>query len=65
MALTYGFYNSNNGDRRYTAEQMSAIFNYLITEGVLSSYGNHFAVIPGVGMQVLVKSGWEIGRAHV
>ena len=58
MALTYGFYNSNNGDRRYTAEQMSAIFNYLITEGVLSSYGNHFAVIPGVGMRVLVKSGW-------
>lgn len=58
MALTYGFYNSSGGDRKYNSEQISAVFNFLITEGVLSSYGDHFAVVPGQGRQVIVQSGW-------
>ena len=31
MAFTYGFFNSLNGDRKYTAEQLSSIFDGLIT----------------------------------
>ena len=34
MSVTYGFYNSLNGDRRYDANQMSAIFDGLIIDGV-------------------------------
>ena len=57
MAFTYGFYNSMNGDRKYNAEQMSAIFDGLIHDGVFHSQGEIFGVIPGDGMQVVVKSG--------
>lgn len=34
MALTYGFYSSLNGDRKYNAEQMSTIFNGVIRDGI-------------------------------
>ena len=57
MAFTYGFYNSINGDRRYDAQQMSAIFDGIITDGVFSSVGGIFATVPGEGMTVVVKSG--------
>ena len=35
MAVTFGFYNSKNGDRVYNAEQMSSIFSGIIREGIL------------------------------
>ena len=31
---SYGFYNSVNGDRLYNAQQMSELFEGLITDGV-------------------------------
>lgn len=34
MAFTFGFYNSLNGDRKYNAEQVSSIFDGLISDGV-------------------------------
>lgn len=57
MAFSYGFYNSLKGDRKYSAEQISAIFDGLITDGVFSTIGELFATIPGEGLQVIVKSG--------
>ena len=45
MSITSGFYNSLNGDRRYDAEQLSAIFNGIINDGVFASVGTTFAVI--------------------
>ena len=57
MAFTYGFFNSLNGDRKYTAEQLSSIFDGLITDGVFDSIGDILATVPGSGMQVIVKSG--------
>lgn len=57
MAVTYGFYNSLNGDRKYNAEQMSAIFDGVITDGVFGSIGGALMTIAGEGMQVLVKTG--------
>lgn len=55
--FTFGFYDSLNGDRRYTAEQMSAIFDGLISDGVFATIGNIFDVIPGSGLQIIVDTG--------
>lgn len=57
MAITYGFYNSLNKDRVYNAEQMSSIFNGIITDGIFSTIGDALMPIAGTGMQVIVKTG--------
>lgn len=44
--LTYGFYDSFNGDRRYNAFQMSSIFDGIIKDGVYMSIGDRFKVTP-------------------
>lgn len=57
MAITYGFYNSMNGDRKYDAVQLSSIFDGVIRDGVFQSIGGYLATKPGTGMQVLVSPG--------
>ena len=57
MAVTYGFYDSLNHDRLYNAQQMSAIFDGIINDGIFMSVGNQFHTVAGTGMQVIVKSG--------
>jgi hypothetical protein len=57
MAWEYGFFNSVNGDRVYNAQQMSSIFEGLITDGVYESVGNKLAVQPNSGMTIQVASG--------
>jgi hypothetical protein len=57
MTLTYGFYNSVNGDRLYDAEQMSSLFDGLLTDGVLSNIGDYLIVTPGTGLAVMVGTG--------
>lgn len=59
MSVTSGFFNSINGDRRYTAEQMSAIFDGIINDGILSNVGTAFTVSATTGNVVSVG----IGRA--
>lgn len=54
---TSGFFNSVNGDRVYNAQQMSEIFEGLITDGVYEAVGNKLAVQPGGGMDVQIASG--------
>lgn len=44
MAITYGFYNSDNGDRVYNAEDLTKIFDGIIQDGVFQTIGNHFQV---------------------
>ena len=44
MSVTSGFFNSLNGDRKYNAEQMSAIFNGIINDGVFANIGDVFQV---------------------
>lgn len=46
MSITYGFYNSSNGDRKYTTEQMSSLFDGLILDGVFMSIGSKLLVTP-------------------
>jgi len=57
MAFTYGFYKSQNSDRKYTALQLSSIFDGIISDGVFATIGNALAVAPSTGMGVKVQSG--------
>ena len=57
MAVSFGFYDSLNGDRKYTAVQLSYIFNSLIKDGVFMHIGDHLNVKESTGMQVNVGSG--------
>lgn len=46
MAFKYGFYNSVNEDRIYSAEDFSEMYDGLIIDGVYQNIGNAFAVAP-------------------
>lgn len=59
MSVTSGFFNSRNGDRKYNAEEMSAIFDGVINDGVFASIGNGFAVSASSGNNINIG----IGRA--
>lgn len=60
MSLTYGFYNSLNHDRRYSAIQMSSIFDGIINDGIFMSIGDRF-VVTAKGDNMIVTIG--TGRA--
>ena len=59
MAITSGFFNSVNGDRKYNSEQMSALFNGIINDGIFASIGTAFSVTSVGGNDITVG----IGRA--
>lgn len=58
MAVSFGFYDSLNGDRKYTTVQFSYLFNSLIKDGIFMHVGEHLNVKEGTGMQVNVGSGF-------
>ena len=60
MAVTSGYFNSVDGDRTYTAAQMSEYFEGLISNGVYEKVGNALIVRAGEGMSVDVGSGRAI-----
>lgn len=57
MAVTSGFFNSVNGDRKYTAEQINEFFGGLISSGVLPNPSTNLQVVAKSGMTVQVKAG--------
>lgn len=57
MSVTGGFFNSINGDRRYNAEEMSAIFDGVINDGVLANIGSVFFVSEDTGFRINVGTG--------
>lgn len=57
MSVSSGFFNSLNGDRKYNAAQISAIFDGLIIDGVFASIGTAFAVKAAGGLTVNVGIG--------
>lgn len=57
MAVSYGFFNSISGDRTYNADQMSAYFEGLVSDGVYANVGQSMAVLANSGMSVNVASG--------
>lgn len=52
--LTYGFYNSVNKDRRYDADQIGAMFDGLINDGVYANYKEALKIVPGSGKREIV-----------
>lgn len=72
MAFSYGFFDSQNGDRRYNALEMSSIFDGIITDGVLPKFLDEMRVVSASGMGVIVKSGrawfdhtWNFNSANL
>ena len=59
MGLSYGFYNSLAGDRKYNAKHMSHIFDGIILDGVYMTIGTRFFVKATTGMGITVG----VGRA--
>ena len=57
MSVKSGFFNSQNGDRKYDSQDISSIFDGIINDGVFESYGDAFRVSPGAGMSVVVGKG--------
>lgn len=57
MSLTSGFYNSISGDRKYTATQISALFDGILNDGIFSTIGSGFAVSANTGMNINVGTG--------
>ena len=55
--ITYGFFNSVNGDRTYNADDMSNYFEGIISDGVFSNVGQAFKVSSNSNMTVKVGSG--------
>ena len=58
MAVTYGFFNSVNGDRRYDADDISNYFLKLISNGVFATPSDAMQVQESAGMTVQVSAGW-------
>ena len=57
MSLSYGFFDSYNGDRVYNAEQFSSFLDGIVDDGIYSTIGNRFYVQAAGGMNVTVDSG--------
>lgn len=58
MAVTYGFFNSINGDRTYNADQISEYFLKLISNGVFATPSDAMQVTATTGLVVKVSPGW-------
>lgn len=57
MTVTYGFYDSLDGDRRYNAMQFSELMDSIIRDGVFMSIGTALVVTAGTGLHVEVGMG--------
>lgn len=57
MSVTYGFFNSLNGDRKYDALQLSSMFDGVILDGVFASIGECFLTTATDGLAVNIGTG--------
>lgn len=57
MSVTSGFFNSLNHDRRYNAQQLAAIFDGIINDGVFANIGKAFAVSADTGVTITIGEG--------
>jgi hypothetical protein len=57
MTVTYGFYNSSNGDRKYNALQFSRLFEGIIRDGVFSTVGGSLMVVAASNLTVNISPG--------
>lgn len=65
MAITYGYFNSVNGDRKYNAETMSEYFDGIVSDGVYESVGDKLRVVAsGADMTISVETGRALIECH-
>jgi hypothetical protein len=57
MAITGGFFNSLNGDRKYNADAVNNFFEGLISQGVFENVDDGLQVKASTGMTIQVGSG--------
>lgn len=57
MPITFGYYNSVNGDRKYDAKTFSRFFNLFLHQGTFKDFGEQFSVKPAGGMSVRIGTG--------
>ena len=59
MTVTFGFYNSVEGDRVYSANEFGSLFDGIIIDGIFESVGAAFGVREqtGLNMNIVVGSG--------
>ena len=57
MAITYGFYNSIDHDRKYDATHFSKIFDGIIRDGVFATIDDALTVTSDSGMTIFVNKG--------
>lgn len=55
--VSYGFYDSISGDRRYNAKQFTSIFDGIIRDGIFMSIEDCLRVRPSTNMNVTVGPG--------
>lgn len=63
--VTYGFFNSVNGDRKYDADQMTDFYNGIVTEGVFQHIDNGLEVTGGVASDNTLIVNIDSGRAII
>ena len=57
MAITFGFFNSVNGDRKYNAAQIGRYLQHLVSSGVYAYASDSLQVLANDGMEVQVQAG--------
>lgn len=57
MAITYGFFNSQDGDRRYTAADIGDYLQGIVSSGVYADSSSSLQVLASGGMNVEVQAG--------
>ena len=64
MAVSYGFFDSVGGDRKYSAAEMSQFYDSIVTNGVFQSFKGGLAVSAGTGLSVSVAAGRAIVQSR-
>ena len=57
MAITYGFFNSVNGDRKYNAKNIGRYLHGIVSSGVYADTSSSLQVLAGDGLRVQVQPG--------
>ena len=64
MSIKYGFFDSVDGDRKYSAEDIGRYLQGIISSGVYSDNTSSLQVLAGTGMQVEVQPGRAMLHYH-
>lgn len=64
MAISSGFFNSKNGDRRYNAALIGRYLQHIVSDGVFAHTSSSLQVLANDGMEVQVQAGRAMMDCH-